>query len=66
MKKEGTPETFNPHARMRDLDAQFDDEEITFEDWKAFIILNYPSYLVNKTIMRMLRELYDEVNRRSN
>ncbi len=62
----GIPETFNPHARMKDLDAQFDDEEITFESWKAFITLNYPSFLVDKTIMRMLRELYDEINVRSN
>ena len=34
-------------------------KEVTFKDWEAFIILNYPSYSQDKTIIRMLRELYD-------
>lgn len=50
---------FNPHARMRDLGAQFEDEPTTFKDWEAFIILNYPSYYNDKSIMRMLKELYE-------
>ena len=53
------PGAYNPHARMKDLDAQFDDEEITFETWKAFIILNYPSLYNDKNVMIMLGELYD-------
>ena len=61
MKTEQRPNTdFNAHARMRDLDAQFDeDEPVTFKDWEAFVILNYPSFYNNKSIMRMLKELYE-------
>lgn len=61
METEPRPNTdFNTHARMRDLDAQFDeDEPVTFKDWEAFVILNYPSFYNNKSIMRMLKELYE-------
>ncbi|HSH64517.1 MAG TPA: hypothetical protein VLB84_01655 [Bacteroidia bacterium] len=36
-----------------------EDEQTTFKDWEAFMILNYPSYSNDKNIMRMLKELYD-------
>ena len=54
------------YARMKELDAQFNDEEITFEEWKAFVILNYPSYSKDKTIMEMLRKLYNHLKELKN